>query len=279
MNYTWSILDSLGEYLANLYCECACLCCIFLFSVPASSLLTFSQPRLGMCLLRGRAVTPYRLSFPLLQHILGAPLSFSDLAFVDSELYNNLKFLREHEEVERLGLDFTVTVECFGAKNIVELKPGGRNLSVNSKNVDEYIKLRFQHLVLGNVDNQVWHLRKGFYEVIPPELICIFDFCELELLLNGLDELDVNEWRRWTTYYGDFKREGAEHPVVCWFWETVEDMSPEEKTNLLQFCTGSSRLPPLGFKTLTSNDGCFCRFSIHSIPRSVSLLPSEFGIS
>ncbi len=251
-------------------------CSIF---VPANSLLTFSKPLLDAYLHRGRAVTPYRLSFPLLQHILGAPLSFSDLAFVDSELYNNLKFLREHkEEVERLQLDFTVSDECFGTKKIVELKPGGRDFTVNSENIDEYINLRFQHMMLGSVHNQVWHLRKGFYDAIPPELICVFNFCELELLLNGLDELDVNEWRRSTTYYGDFKRDNEDHPVIRWFWETVEDMNPEERTNLLQFCTGSSRPPPLGFKTLTSNDGLFCRFSIHSIPKSISLLPSEFGI-
>ncbi len=249
---------------------------LFLYHI----LVSYSPNLLWTCLLlRGRAVTPYRLSFPLLQHILGAPLSFSDLAFIDLELYKNLKFLKEHDEVEKLGLDFTVTMECFGAKNIIELKPGGGNMTVNSENVDEYLRLRFEHVVLRSVEDQVWHLRTGFYEVIPPELICIFDFCELELLLNGLDELDVNEWRRWTTYHGDYRMKGEDHPVIRWFWEIVEDMNPEDRAHLLQFCTGASRLPPLGFKALTSNDGCFCRFSIHSIQPRDSLLPSESCIA
>ncbi len=239
-------------------------------------ILTFSQPHSDMTSCRGRAVTPYRLSFPLLQHILGAPLSFSDLAFIDSELYKNLKLLQNQQgDVESMGLDFTVIVECFDVKNVVELKPGGRDLAVNSENVDEYLKLRFQHLVLSSVEDQVWHLIAGFYEVIPPELICVFDFCELELLLNGLDELDVHEWRRWTVYHGEFSGQGDGHRVIRWFWETVEDMNPGERANLLQFCTGASRLPPLGFKSLTSNNGYYCQFSIHSIEQSDSFLPSE----
>ncbi len=164
----------------------------------------------------------------------------------------------------------------MGLRTLWNLSQGGGDLAVNSENIDEYLTLRFQHLALSSVEDQVWHLRTGFYDVIPPELICVFDFCELELLLNGLDELDVNEWRRWTAYHGDFRRQGEKHPVVCWFWETVEDMNPGERANLLQFCTGASRLPPLGFKALTSNDGYYCQFSIHSIQQpSDGFLPSE----
>ena len=50
-------------------------------------------------------------------------------------------------------------------------------------------------------------------------------------------------------------------------------MSGEERSRLLHFCTGSSRLVPHGFKALQSNDGHFRPFSIHSVRRRESSLP------
>lgn len=37
---------------------------------------------------------------------------------------------------------------------------------------------------------------------------------------------------------------------VQWFWEVLGDFSEEDKARFLQFCTGTCRLPPHGFKAL-----------------------------
>lgn len=39
-------------------------------------------------------------------------------------------------------------------------------------------------------------------------------------------------------------------PVVKWFWQIVESYSEEMCAGLLQFVTGSSRVPLQGFKAL-----------------------------
>ncbi len=39
-------------------------------------------------------------------------------------------------------------------------------------------------------------------------------------------------------------------PVVKWFWQIVESYSEEMRARLLQFVTGSSRVPLQGFKAL-----------------------------
>ncbi|CAN0300286.1 unnamed protein product, partial [Discosporangium mesarthrocarpum] len=213
----------------------------------------FTGRVLGKVLME-HTVAPYNLSLPLLKHFLGLPLTFSDIEFTDSDLYRNLRWLRDNPGAAALGLDFTVTMESFGAKEVVELKPGGRNLAVTDNNKEEYLKLRLKHLMLDSIREQLWHLLKGFYDVIPTHLISVFDYQELELLLCGIPEIDVAEWKSHCRYLGDYRRQGDEHPVIQWFWEVVETFSEEEKARFLQFCTGTSRLPPHGFKALQVDD-------------------------
>lgn len=42
-------------------------------------------------------------------------------------------------DVEELCLDFTVTEESFGKRHVIELKPGGKDVTVTSKNKMQYI--------------------------------------------------------------------------------------------------------------------------------------------
>lgn len=44
-------------------------------------------------------------------------------------------------------------------------------------------------------------------------------------------------------------------PVVRWFWQIVEAYSEEMRARLLQFVTGSSRVPLQGFKALQGKSG------------------------
>jgi len=39
-------------------------------------------------------------------------------------------------------------------------------------------------------------------------------------------------------------------PIVRWFWQIVSQYSDERRAQLLQFVTGSSRVPLEGFKAL-----------------------------
>lgn len=45
-------------------------------------------------LLMEHSVAPYHLSLPILKHLLGLPVAFSDLEFADVELHRNLQWLR-----------------------------------------------------------------------------------------------------------------------------------------------------------------------------------------
>ncbi len=50
--------------------------------------------------------------------------------------------------------------------------------------------------------------------------------------------------------------------VQVWFWRAVDAMNTEERCRLLQFCTGSSRVPLAGFAALRGAHGDVMRFTI-----------------
>lgn len=85
---------------------------------------------------------------------------------------------------------------------------------------------------------------------------------ELNYLLCGTDEIDVDDWERHTCIslnLEDNKR------VRKWFWEIVRSLSSECCRRLLHFATGCVQVPLVGFKGLTSYDGRMCSFTLKSV--------------
>ncbi|GCC32094.1 hypothetical protein chiPu_0010554 [Chiloscyllium punctatum] len=60
--------------------------------------------------------------------------------------------------------------------------------------------------------------------------------------------------------------------IVKWFWKAVESFDEERRARLLQFVTGSSRVPLQGFKALQGAAGPRL-FTIHQIDASTNNLP------
>ena len=203
------------------------------------------------------------LTLPIYKHILGWPIVLQDLEFVNMSLHRSMKHILEATDAEELMLDFTTTDDCFGKINVVPMKRGGEEIDVTNSNRFEYVQLILKHHMFDRVKKQLSQLLQGFYEVIPPALVSIFDFQELELLINGLPQIDVEDWRHSTQYQGEYH---AQHRVVTWFWEVVSDMKQEMRARLLQFSTGTSRVPVQGFQALQSRDGKLNPFTLKSVP-------------
>ncbi|KAI3771857.1 hypothetical protein L6452_03028 [Arctium lappa] len=81
-------------------------------------------------------------------------------------------------------------------------------------------------------------LRCSFNELIPCDLISIFNDKELELLISGLPEIDLDDLMAHSEYTG--YTVGSN--VVVWFWEVVKAFNKEDKVRLLQFQTGTSKI-------------------------------------
>ncbi|EJK45378.1 hypothetical protein THAOC_36008 [Thalassiosira oceanica] len=202
----------------------------------------------------------------LYKHILGWPVMFSDLKDIDEEYYNSLKGLKDMgADIEYLYADFTTIEETLGVKRTVELVPGGVDIDVTEENLPEYMKANLKYRLLGRYEKQLNELLLGIFDVIPAPLLTIFDFQELELLMCGLPEIDIDDWKENTEYSGGYDREGPNHEVCVWFWEIVSEYDQELKARLLQFVTGSSGAPARGFSSLQGINGRVMKFTIHGV--------------
>ena len=132
----------------------------------------------------------------------------------------------------------------------------------------------------------------------------MFDERELELLIGGIADIDVDDWKKHTDYRGYTESD----EVIKNFWtvslpppqcpfcsecprpillcdptlerheansvgQTIRGWDAEQKSRLLQFATGTSRIPVNGFKDLQGSDGPR-RFTIEK-SGSVNALPKS----
>ncbi|GLE06335.1 hypothetical protein PINS_up015582 [Pythium insidiosum] len=225
----------------------------------------FAAGRLiGRALLEGN-VTGFHLSLPLLKIMLGVPIGLNDLAYYDPELHRSLQWLLENDGADALALDFSVCEQdADGNAVVIDLIPGGRDVLVTDDNKAAYVDRRLRYLFVERVSCQLFAFLRGVYGVVPPELLVLFDAEELDFVLSGSDEIDVDDWERHTRYSQDMWH----HPSRRWFWEIVREMPNEYRRRLLQFTTGASRVPLAGFSALTSYDGRLCPFTIVGMPLS-----------
>jgi hypothetical protein len=151
---------------------------------------------------------------------------------------------------------------------IVELVPNGAMIPVTDANKLEYIDLRFKWIVATSVSLQLASVAQGLFAVIPREMLSVFDHQELELLICGIPDIDVLDWKNHTIYVGE-----RDEQATGWFWNIVEEFTNEQKARLLQFTTGSARVPVQGFKALTMNDGRICPFAIQCVSKEECLYP------
>jgi len=118
------------------------------------------------------------------------------------------------------------------------------------------IALTFSRLVTEwkiqkRVEEQFNAFITGFNELIPADLVNVFDERELELLIGGIADIDVDDWKKHTDYRGYQEQD----QVIQDFWKVIRTWDAEQKSRLLQFATGTSRIPVNGFKDLQGSDG------------------------
>ncbi|XP_045537381.1 E3 ubiquitin-protein ligase Nedd-4 [Papilio machaon] len=204
----------------------------------------------GMAVYHGKLLDAFFIR-PFYKMMLGKSIALQDMESVDLEYYNSLMWIKENDPSE-LYLTFSVDEEQLGKTVQRELKPGGANIPVDNDNKFEYIKLVIQWRFVSRVQEQMCAFLEGFDGLVPLPLLKIFDENELELLVCGIQHIDVRDWRANTLYKGDYH---ANHLVVQWFWRVVLSFSNEMRSRLLQFVTGTSRVPMNGFKELYGSNG------------------------
>uniref|UniRef100_U5EYM0 E3 ubiquitin-protein ligase SMURF1 n=1 Tax=Corethrella appendiculata TaxID=1370023 RepID=U5EYM0_9DIPT len=188
---------------------------------------------------------------PFYKQLLNKPITLPDIEGVDPELHRSLTWMLENNITGIIESTFSVENNSFGALKVHELKPNGSTIQVTEENKREYVKLYVNYRFMRGIEQQFLALSKGFTELIPCQLLRPFDERELELVIGGISSIDVNDWKTHTR----LKHCTPETPQIIWFWQIVENYSSEMRARLLQFVTGSSRVPLQGFRALQGSTG------------------------
>lgn len=201
--------------------------------------------------------------------MLGRSVDYRDVEAVDPAYYKSLVWMLDNDITDIIDLTFSVETDDFGTNKIIDLKPDGRNIAVTESNKHEYVTLITEQKLVLAIKDQVNAFLEGFHDIIPAQLIQIFNEQELELLISGLPDIDIDEWKANTVYEGYT----LSSPQIQWFWRAVRSFDQEERAKLLQFSTGTSKVPLEGFSQLQGSNGVQ-KFQIHKEFGDVNRLPS-----
>ncbi|XP_051980664.1 NEDD4-like E3 ubiquitin-protein ligase WWP1 [Xyrauchen texanus] len=206
---------------------------------------------IAMALFHGKFIDT-GFSLPFYKRMLNKKLILKDLESIDPEFYNSLIWIKDNN-IEECGLEmyFSVDMEILGKITSHDLKEDGANVLVTEENKEEYIGLMAEWRFSRGVENQTKAFLDGFNEVVPLQWLLYFDEKELEVMLCGMQEVDLQDWQR-NTVYRHYTRNSKQ---IIWFWQFVKEVDNEVRLRLMQFVTGTCRLPLGGFGELMGSNG------------------------
>lgn len=191
-------------------------------------------------------------TMPFYKRMLNKKLTMKDIESIDPEFYNSLVWIRDNN-IEECGLEmfFSVDFELLGEIKPHELKPNGGDIRVTEENKEEYLNLVTEWRMTRGIETQTKAFLDGFNEVVPLEWLQYYDERELELIICGMQNIDVDDWQK-NTIYRHYTKTSKQ---VLWFWTYVKSMDSETRSRLLQFVCGTCRVPVGGFGELMGSNG------------------------
>ncbi|ODQ63987.1 hypothetical protein NADFUDRAFT_52972 [Nadsonia fulvescens var. elongata DSM 6958] len=224
---------------------------------------------IGKAIYDGR-VLDCHFSRAVYKKILGKTVSLKDMETLDLDYYKSLVWMMENDITDIITETMSIDTDDYGEQKTIDLIPNGRDIPVTEENKHEYVRLVCEYRLITSVQEQMDNLLEGFHDIIPEDIIAIFDEQELELLISGMPDIDIEDWRNNTEY----RNYTVNSPQVQWFWRAVRSFDAEERAKLLQFSTGTSKVPLSGFKALEGRNGVY-KFNISRDYGNKDRLPSS----
>jgi E3 ubiquitin-protein ligase NEDD4 len=207
----------------------------------------------GLALYNGRLLDAHFIR-PFYKLLLGKQISLEDILYFDPEYHKNLQYVLDTEGGgEIVCADFTYEEELpdGGGYRTIELKPNGAEIDVTDENKQEWIRLLIQSKYVNTVKKQTTAIIKGINEVFPIKHLSRFQPLELELLISGIDKIDVVDWRNNCNLEGY----GKDDKTIRYFWLFIQTLDNEMKARVVAWVTGTAKVPMNGFEFLEGSDG------------------------
>lgn len=228
---------------------------VFGLAVSTLTILDVALPSFLFRKLLSAAPVPAGKTKPIVTYTLG------DLAEYRPWLARGLRQLLEFDgDVEStFDLVFAIDEPKYDSTEHIPLCEDGDSLPVTNANRREYVDLYVRYLLEDAVSRQFDPFQRGFFTVYRGNALSLFRAEEIELLVRGSDQpLDIALLRSAATYDDSGSVSPARvKETIEWFWQTFESATPEDQRKLLQFITGSDRIPALGAATLKIRISCY----------------------
>ncbi|TSK72182.1 putative E3 ubiquitin-protein ligase HERC1 [Bagarius yarrelli] len=202
------------------------------------------------------------------KQLCSIPLGGADLEEVDLLTHRSLQGILNPDRSSINEDNFTVMIPLgsFMAHSangkLVPVVPGGHNLPLTFSNRAEYVERALEYR-LQEMDRQVAAVRVGMSSIIPVPLLSLLTARQLEQLVCGLPEVSVEMLKK-VVRYRDIT---ANHQLIVWLWQSLEEFTNEERVLFLRFVSGRSRLP-------SNPADIMQKFQIIKVDRPVNGLPT-----
>ncbi|XP_074038051.1 apoptosis-resistant E3 ubiquitin protein ligase 1 isoform X1 [Leptinotarsa decemlineata] len=227
----------------------------------------FAGKVVGKCLYESalggsyRQLVRARFTRSFLAQVIGLRVHYKYFEQDDPDLYlSKIKYLLDNN-IDDIETELYFVEEQYDSSGqlvrAVELVPNGARMKVQNSTKLQYLDALAQYKLATSIKDEMEAFLRGLNELIPDNLLSIFDENELELLLCGTGRYSIADFKAHHVVNGnspEFRR------IVGWFWAAVANFTQEEMARLLQFTTGCSQLPPGGFRELSP------RFQITAAP-------------
>jgi E3 ubiquitin-protein ligase HECTD2 len=159
------------------------------------------------------------------------------------------------------GLTFEIPMWQNGQSVYHPLDSDGSDREITPANIKEFVEKAVTYVLRDSIKNQFTAFARGFHSICGGNALSLFRGEELELLVRGSEDFDLDTLRA-AVLYDNWKRPGTkedlqdeddvkrDYPVVRMFWNYFESADIKERRRILRFVTGTDRLPPAGIVNL-----------------------------
>eukprot|EP01031_Cornospumella_fuschlensis_P029957 gene29957-36180_t len=230
--------------------------------LSVEQLAGFMGKLLGKAVL-DRQLVDFPLSSLLLKHMVGCfekirPDTISsdnakevvnkllvDLKDLDGEYCSSMEYLL-NSNIQDVLPDQNFVVETFYRS--IPLCANGESIIVDEDNKFQYVCLLILWKIHYSVSGALSSFLEAFHNIVPLSIIREGNISanELGLILIGKQIVDVEELRAYCLYQDDEFSEF--HESAVWFWRAVREFDDTLRRKLLQFFTGSTRVPLDGYE-------------------------------
>ena len=214
----------------------------------------------------------------LLKSIMKRPIILDDIKYYNLDLYQKLKYVNDNQIRGNRLLESTRFVwNMRGPNNVIqeiELVQGGKNIFLNDNNKMLFIDKVIYAEAIMPYEEQIKYTQKGLFSVIDQDARGVFSVEELNFLITGQENIDLNDWKENTIYKGVYNQN---HPVIKMFWDKIGSMNKNELIKFLEFATGIGSVQIDGFGSLKGIGGRIQKFTIEPYTNYSSDNPDQYS--